>query len=89
MLAVMVEAIEYARAGGPLTGLDGVAPAALATVADEPIDICFPVHRRRSRIEPVPNGLSKSLSSPRDIWSMMGRLRNDLAMEDHGTQTRK
>jgi hypothetical protein len=39
----VANAIDYA-ASGPLTGLDGVDPSALADIASEPVEICRPVH---------------------------------------------
>ncbi|HYZ57486.1 MAG TPA: hypothetical protein VE733_28850 [Streptosporangiaceae bacterium] len=39
----MAGEIDYASPG-PLTGLDGVDPAALAMEAGGPAGVCFPVH---------------------------------------------
>jgi hypothetical protein len=39
----MVGIIDYATPG-PLTGLDGISSEALANVAGEPVEICYPVH---------------------------------------------
>ncbi len=39
----MAGAIDYSNAG-PLTGLDGIARYALASVAGTPSEVCFPVH---------------------------------------------